>query len=168
VVEWDIVILGNLARIFGVDIIGSDKKLDRRLLARRAFSSPEKTRLLNEAVHPQLIGRILEMITFHRNTGGNTIVDCALIYEWGIEKNFDRIICVRADEAIRRSRLTVRDNRSPEEIDRLFSVQLPEDEKVLKADIVFANNGSREELTAYGLMIGDMPRFLRESETWEN
>lgn len=167
VVEQDIVMLGNLARIFGVDIIGSDKKLDRRLLAQRAFSGPEKTRLLNEVVHPVLIQKILEMIDFRRKTGENVVVDCALIYEWGIEKIFDRVVCVRADENLRRNRLVVRDGRSPEEIDRMFSIQLPEKEKAIQADIVLTNNGTREELAAYGLMLGDLPRFLRESEPWK-
>ena len=167
VVERDDVILGELSRIFGADILGPEGKLDRRLLARRAFSSPENTRLLNGVVHPALIRRILGMIDLRREAGENAVVDCALIYEWGIEKNFDRVLCVRADEDIRRSRLTSRDNRSPEEIERLFLSQIPEREKVLRADIVLANNGTWEELAAYGLMLAELPHFLRENGSWK-
>jgi dephospho-CoA kinase len=167
VVERDPPMLGELARTFGADILGPEGTLDRRLLARRAFSSPENTRLLNGVVHPVLVRRILGLIELRRTSGENVVVDCALIYEWGIERNFDRVLCVRADEDMRRCRLASRDGRSPEEIDRLFASQFPEREKVLRADIVLANNGTRKELAAYGFMLAGLPYFLRESGSWE-
>ncbi len=168
VVERDARTLAELVSIFGTDILDPAGKLDRRLLARRAFSSPENTRLLNGAVHPVLIRTILGMIDLRRESGEDVVVDCALIYEWGIERHFDRVLCVRADEDIRRSRLALRDGRSPDEIGRLFSSQIPEREKVLRADIVLANNGTRMELAAYGLMIAELPHFLRESGACKN
>lgn len=167
VVERDVVMLGELARIFGADILGPEGKLDRRLLARRAFSSPENTRLLNGVVHPALVRNILGMIGIRRDSGENTVVDCALIFEWGIEGSFDRVLCVRAEEDRRRNRLALRDGRSTEDIDRLFSSQLPEREKIMRSDIVLANNGTQSELAAYGFMIAELPHFLRESGSWE-
>lgn len=167
IVERDAGMREDLSRAFGADIIGVEGALNRRLLARRAFSSPENTRRLNSLVHPALTRHILEMIETERKSGGNTVLDCALIYEWEIGKSLDHVLCVRADKDIRRKRLMIRDGRTPEEIDRLFSIQLPEREKVLRADIVVSNNGNTDELAAYGLMLAELPNFLRESVLWK-
>jgi len=156
VVEQDKEMLDELARIFGADILGPEGKLDRRLLARRAFSTPEETRKLNGVVHPALMGKIAGIIGKLRSEGRNAVVDCALIYEWNIERLFDRVVCVRADEKLRKRRLMERDGRSEEEIERMFSAQLPESVKVRKADIVFSNNLDIESITSYGFMLGEL------------
>jgi dephospho-CoA kinase len=167
VVEGDGAVLSELASLFGSDILGTGGKLDRRLLARRAFSTPERTLILNRVVHPALIARTCEAVGRLRESGGQGVIDCALIYEWGIENHLDLVVCVRADEDIRRRRLMERDGRTEEEIERMFAAQLPEREKVLRADIVFANNGSPERMVEYGLMLSRLPCQKEEGWTWK-
>ena len=167
VVEEDAAILGELARLFGSDIIGPEGKLNRRLLASRAFSTPDKTRMLNRVVHPVLITRVSDAVRRLKDTGGRTVVDCALIYEWRVETLFDFVVCVRADEDIRRRRLMDRDGRTTEEVDRVFSIQFSEREKMLRADIVLANNGTAERLIVYGLMLAELPAYKEEGRKWE-
>ncbi len=166
VVEDDPDMLGELARIFGEDILGPDGRLDRRLLSRRAFATPDATRQLNRTVHPHLIRRLVEIICSHRDAGRNAVVDCALIFEWDIGDRFDRVICVRAEERIRRNRLFQRDHRSPEEIDRLFAAQLPEAEKAFRSQITITNNGGREDLVALGLLFADLPNTTERARKW--
>jgi dephospho-CoA kinase len=165
-VEGNAEILAALSRLFGPDIIGPEGNLDRRLLARRAFASPEDTEKLNRAVHPALIRNVTATIDALRMDGRNTVVDCALIFEWKIGDRFDRIVCVRAEEEIRRKRLLERDRRSPEDIDRLFQAQLPESIKALKSHIVLANNGPLKDIVACGLMLAELPTFGSEAERW--
>jgi dephospho-CoA kinase len=166
VVEGDGAMLGELARLFGEDIIGQDGKLNRRLLARRAFSTSENTGMLNRVVHPTLIAKVSGVIRRLRDAGKRTVVDCALIYEWGIEALFHVVVCVRADADIRRNRLMERDLRSAEEVERIFAIQLPECDKAIRADIVLANNGPRERLIAYGFMLSDLPVYIEEGWKW--
>lgn len=166
VVEGDAVMLDNLARLFGGDIIGPDGRLNRRLLARRAFSTPESVHLLNRLVHPMLVARVREEIHRSRDTGVRTVVDCALVYEWGMEDLFDLVVCVRADEDIRRNRLMERDGRTAEEVNLMFSIQLSEQEKALRSDIVLANNGPVERLVVYGLMLAELPSYREEGRKW--
>jgi dephospho-CoA kinase len=162
VVEKDEDMLRVLALIFGRDILGEDGKLDRRLLARKAFASQENTLKLNEVVHPVLIKRITGKIREARNSGKHAVVDCALIYEWGLERLFDLVVCVRADESMRKKRLIERDCRSEEDVEKMFSAQLPETVKVQKADIVISNNARPENMEIFGLMLSDLPGYLRE------
>ncbi|MCE5251761.1 dephospho-CoA kinase [bacterium] len=150
IVENDQEILGKLAHVFGSDIIGPDGRLQRRVLAKRAFSGPEQTRKLNQIVHPLLILKIKEHVLALRSSGRDAVVDCALIFEWGIGNIFDKVVCVAADEDIRRKRLIRRDGRTSLEIDDLFAAQLSEEEKIRRADIVVQNNGSDDSLPDFG------------------
>jgi len=160
VVEGSGEVLGELAGAFGRGILRSDGTLDRRELARRAFSDEAGRRLLNGIVHPRLIGRLKERMDEFGRSGGNVVVDCALIFEWGIEDSFELVVCVAAEESIRKRRLRERDGRSLSEIEGLFAAQLPESEKMRRADIVISNNGSRERLEKFGRMLADVHRYF--------
>jgi len=162
VVELNPDVLDELKKTFGSDIINPEGRLDRRLLAVRAFAKPENTKLLNDIVHPRLIRRLKERIEDEKERNTNSVVDCALIFEWEIEKLFDLVVCVSAYENFRKKRLMARDNRSQSEIENLFAAQLPEYEKMRKADIVIKNNNSVEKLKKIGMLLADLPRYYSE------
>jgi dephospho-CoA kinase len=165
VVENNSVILNMLADVFGADIIGSDGRLNRGLLASRAFENAEKTRLLNGIVHPALISEIKKKIDRLKNEGKDIVVDCALIFEWGIENIFDVVVTVQSDEELMKSRLMKRDSRSEEQIKGIFNAQFPQSEKVKRADIVISNNSSLEKLKTYGLMISTLNKYIKKHDS---
>lgn len=160
VVEDNPDVLTELASAFGSDII-ENSKLNRQLLARRAFLQPDKTHILNTIVHPRLIKRLKRLIDDVRSGNRDCVVDCSLIFEWGIEKLFDIVVCVSSDEKLRKKRLKDRDGRSSAEIEGLFAAQLPEYEKVQKADIVIKNTDSIENMTVFGMMLAEIRRFYQ-------
>ena len=51
-------LLPALAQRFGADILLPDGTLDRRLLADRAFATPEGKRALDSLTHPEIVRRI--------------------------------------------------------------------------------------------------------------
>ena len=55
-------VLGELARLFGGDLILPDGSLDRRKLAERAFASEEKTKILNSVTHPAITALARERV----------------------------------------------------------------------------------------------------------
>lgn len=146
VVESDPGVIGLLAREFGNDIVRQDGTLDRRLTGQRAFASPESTEALNRIVHPALLARLRVLIDDARESANNTVVDCALIFEWGIEDWFDLVVCVHAPPDVRLKRLMDRDGRTAEDIEQLFDAQLAEDEKIRRSHIAFANEGEESRL----------------------
>ena len=160
VVEENSSIIEALAGAFGNDIVRRDGTLDRRLVARRVFVSPEATARLNSIVHPKLIGLLVERIEVLRAGGVRTVVDCALIFEWGIENVFDLVVCVQADFERRIERIMNRDGRTREEIEGFYAAQLPEAEKVRRADLVIANNGSLERLEAFSRLLSLLPDVM--------
>ena len=112
VVENDPFILGELANAFGRDIIDADGNLNRHLVARRAFADSEKNQVINDIVHPALIDRLKSRINELQAERVHVVVDCALIFELGIENLFDVVVCVRAHAFIRKERIMKRDGRS--------------------------------------------------------
>ena len=51
-------LLPRLAQRFGADILKADGTLDRRLLADRAFATPEGKAALDSLTHPEIVRRI--------------------------------------------------------------------------------------------------------------
>ena len=161
VVEDDPAVLNDLITAFGSDIVDSDGVLLRRVLGKKAFADPIKTRILNDIVHPRLILNLREKVRILLNSGSNAVVDCALIFEWKIQSIFDMIICVAANEQLRKERIMLRDGRSAEDVENMFSAQLPESEKIIKAGIVVNNNGSVESLYMYGKLFSCLPGYSK-------
>ncbi|MFC1485616.1 dephospho-CoA kinase [Candidatus Latescibacterota bacterium] len=160
VVEGNSSIIEALADAFGNDIIGQDGTLDRRLVARRVFVSPEETAKLNSIVHPRLISLLVERIEVLRVRNVRAVVDCALIFEWGIEDVFDLVVCVQAGHEFRIKRIMNRDGRTREEIEGFYTAQLPEAEKVRRSDLVITNNGSLERLEAFARLLSLLPDVM--------
>ena len=156
------VILDELAGAFGNDILDKEGRLRRRELGKRAFPDQEKTRMLNTIVYPPLIRLLKKRVEALRLSGCNGVVDCALIFEWGIEGIFDEVICVASDIQLRRERIMRRDDRSAGEVDDLFEAQFAEIEKVQRAGIVIKNNGSIESLKVYGRLFAHLPDYCEE------
>lgn len=160
VVNSDQDVLRKLVNAFGADVVDADGKLVRSLVAKRTFGDPRGTGTLNSIVHTALISRLKSQIETIRLSDGDAVVDCALVFEWGIEDDFDLVICVHAPQEIRKARIINRDGRSPVEVEGMFRAQLPEDEKIRRSQIAIANNGAAEKMKAYGEMIATLPRLL--------
>jgi dephospho-CoA kinase len=132
---------GALAETFGRDIL-KDGCIDKKLLAERAFSSEERLRKLNSIVHPPLLRKLREKIDSEK---GDVALDAALIYEWGIEDWFDKIVVVACPEEIAIERMKW-GGFDEEDIRRRWSLQIPQQKKMEKADIVILNDGTPEDM----------------------
>ncbi len=77
---------------------------------------------------------------------GIVVVDAALIYEWGLQGFFHKVIVVDAPLDLRISRTIARDKLTEEQVRQRIAAQMPLEKKVEKADVVISNNGTLEEL----------------------
>ena len=128
----------ELAAAFGEDIILENGELNRALLAKRAFSNPENTALLNSITHPKIIDLIKEKI---ESTDSRYIVlDAPTLFESGADKLCDKIICVIADKEIRIKRISERDSLSCEQINARISAQKEDEFYINRSDAVIYNN----------------------------
>ncbi len=140
----------RLAAVFGKDILAADGRTDRRILAEKAFVSPEKTEELNAIVHPAVIEAMLEEADeFSLEYPEIPIVfDVPLLFESGMDKYCDRIITVAADDETRYLRIMLRDGLTREAAMRRVEKQMPQQEKIARSDAVIRNDGGLVELRA--------------------
>ena len=120
-------LLPKLCEAFGWDILENDGvSLNRKALARKAFSTPENTALLNSIMHPAInteINKRAEKAFLEYNT---VIVDAAAIIESGFADECDVLLVAHAPENVRKERIIKRDNLT--EADALVRIKGQKDD----------------------------------------
>jgi len=138
----------QIRKTFGQGVFLPHGGLDRRELARIVFADKEALQKLNRIVHPHMVRAIKEEIEKAKVEGNHPliVVNAALIYEVGMEKDLDSVIVVSASLKNRIRRIMRRDGLSEDEILNRINAQMPLEEKVKRADHVIQNDGTLEEL----------------------
>lgn len=133
-------VLAALSEAFGADILLPDGSLDRARLARRAFSSPERTTLLNRLTHPAIIQKMHEAIGRAFLGGEKAVVlDAPQLFESGENRSCGLIIAVIAPEALRIERIMQRDQISEESARLRANAQKSEAYYRAHADLLVRN-----------------------------
>lgn len=147
IMENDESLKKKIKKIFGEkSYIGG--KLNRKFIADIIFSSDEKRKLLESIVHPAVIKRILSDLKKIADEGkyNFVIVEAALIFESGFDKELDYVLVVDADDEIKIKRIMERDKCSKEEVLKRMRAQLDSKIKRELADMVIINDGDIDEL----------------------
>jgi dephospho-CoA kinase len=119
-------------------------RVDRRAVARFAFASDEERRWLEGLLWP-LVG---ERVAAWRAAESSKepvalVVETPLLFEAGLEGNYDATIAIVADEAVRAARAGARGH---EALDERTARQLSQTEKASRATYAVENSGSLREL----------------------
>ena len=140
-------VLAQLAARFGGDILSGEGVLDRRLLADRAFATPEGKADLDAIPHPAIVRRIEAARQAAQAAGSPLfVIDGAVLVGSVIDGIWDRLIVVTAPYEVSVARIVARDGIRPEMARRRLDAQLPEAALTARADIVLDNDGTREQL----------------------
>jgi dephospho-CoA kinase len=136
---------GPVRRAFGRGVLGGGGEIDRRALGRLVFARPGLRRRLERLTHPVILGRMRRHMRAQRR--GLMIVDVPLLFEAGLEKEFDLTAVVTASRLTRLRRLRRRDGLPLRELRRRMAAQLPLARKARRADMVIGNDGTLGELS---------------------
>ncbi len=140
-------ILEELAVGFGQDIINEDGSLNRKLLAQKAFSSPDRTALLNSIMHPEIIRLIMKKVNGEFWNGYEAVLlDAPQLFESKLNENCGFIITVIAPESIRLKRIMERDNIDEAAARLRMNAQYDESFFKANADVVIENTGDNDRL----------------------
>lgn len=138
--------LAAIVETFGPEIVLTTGELDRKKLGQLIFSSSQKRELLNETLKPFLRKEILRQIEEAKKKAASLIiVDIPLLYETHYEAIMDQVAVVYVPEKIQKERLMARNHLTEEEAQQRIASQWPIETKKERADIVFDNQGTREE-----------------------
>ncbi len=114
--------------------------LDRAKLSAKALGNPR----LNDITHKAISDEIKKLMDTNKDK--DIYLDLPLLFESGYDKICDKIWVVTAPENERIDRVAARDRLSIEEIKKRISLQMSDEEKIAKSDVVIKNNGSLEDL----------------------
>lgn len=130
---------------FGPRIWAPDGGISRARLAEIVFADAAARRRLNDLLHPPVIRRLRIWADGIRREGLVGAAVIPLLFEAGLEKDWDAVVCVASDENTIMERLERRGLTADQARARLAS-QWPIREKMARADRVIENNGSLAEL----------------------
>ncbi len=120
--------------------------IDRAAVAQIVFNKPDELQWLERNLFP-LVGSEVrawrEELERSDPRPRVAVVEVPLLFEAGIEGNFDATVAVLADERLRRERAASRGHLA---IGERSARQLSQEEKASRADHVIQNDGSLEDL----------------------
>ena len=112
--------------------------LDKDYIRSKIFSDSKLLEALNAIIHPA-VGNDFEDFKKRHKKDIYIIKETALLFEAGITNKVDKILLVTTTPELRKMRLQKRDRLSEKEIENIVLKQLPDKEKIKKADWVIEN-----------------------------
>ena len=128
---------------FGANIYNEEGALDRRLMASKVFADACALGYVESVLYPVLNKRFTDWAD--QQGTPYVLYESALIFEKHLEEMFDAIIVVAASESVRIRRVMTRDRCTEEQVRARMAMQLPQSEKVTKADFVIVHEDDDED-----------------------
>lgn len=133
--------LARIRRTWGETVITEDGKLDRGAMRRIIFSDPEARDELEAILHPEIRARCQDLFREAKARGDRIVVAVVpLLYETGMESEFDIVILVDAPLEVRIERLVSKRGLEAEEARAVAAAQLSAEEKRARADYIIDND----------------------------
>lgn len=132
--------LKALINAFGEDILLKDESLNRKALAKKAFSTKENTELLNKTVLPFIKELIFEKI--EKET--KVLLDAPTLFESGINSVCLKTVAVLAEREVRLKRIIERDGITEHEALLRINAGKKDDFYIKNADFIIYNNSNNK------------------------
>jgi len=149
------VILQKLKELFGEQIY-VENALDRPALAKIVFGNKDLLAQLNAIVHPVLRADLNDWIEAN-NEEKLLFIESAIMMESGLVGITDKVIVMTASQEIRIGRVIKRDHVTREQVLSRMASQMPEDEKIIRADYIIHSDDNQP-------LLPKMKRIVEELE----
>ena len=127
----------KIEELLGKSAYKNEVTLDKKYIRTKIFSDKKLLENLNAVIHPAVGKDFEEFCKQHQNE--NYIVkESALLLEVGIKT--DKLLVITSSPELRTLRVKKRDKLSTAEIEEVMQKQIPDKEKIKKADWVIENN----------------------------
>ncbi|MBW2090083.1 MAG: dephospho-CoA kinase, partial [Deltaproteobacteria bacterium] len=137
----------KILKHFGASVVLSDGTLNRQMLRRIIVNNFTSRLTMERFIHPEISKLMQQKMADAKQHGDRVVaVEVPLLFELGMEEQFDLVVVVSADRKLRVKRLMERDNVSRDQAEELLNVQMPDQEKIERAGFVLPNDGSKEQL----------------------
>ncbi|MCX6173546.1 MAG: dephospho-CoA kinase [Ignavibacteriales bacterium] len=124
----------------------TEKGINTKYLADNVFINKEKVEKINSIIHPPTIRKIEEISKKFFKKHNLVFVESALVYEAKIQKLFDYVILIYAEEEIRIARKIENNSMNRLDVEKRMSFQIPDEKKTDRAHFVIDNNSTFDKL----------------------
>lgn len=129
-----------LTGLFGTTLYSDDNNLDKKKLAEIIFNDKTALQKVNAIVHPVVLEDFRQWSLLQSEN--LVFFESAILFEAGLEKNFDLIISVYASRQTRIQRVVDRDRVCPEQVIKRIENQMADDIKCQKSDFtIYTDRG---------------------------
>lgn len=137
-----------VAAAFGADVVGSDGRIDRKVLGGKVFGRPDALKNLTDIVWPEIQRlALLEIDAARARVPDRPIVlEAAVLFEAGWQDDVDEVWVVVVERETAIARAMGRDGAERAAIERRIDSQLSNDERRRRADVVIDNSGDEAGL----------------------
>jgi dephospho-CoA kinase len=129
--------------ILGKEAYLNETTLNKKIISEKIFSDKELLKHVNEIIHAEVKNDFETFIKKHAQEK-YIIKESALLVEANLLSSIDKLLVLTSNVELRKKRVCKRDGLSEAEFEKRLAQQLPDEEKVKKADWVIENN--EEEL----------------------
>ena len=149
----DAIVRQQMEDVFGKEVY-ADGVYQTALVAQRVFADRWLLDQLNAIVHPAVKRDIMRWTS--EGEGELQFVECAILYQAGIDSLCDKVVAVTAPEDVRLNRVIARDHSTIDEVRARMRAQ--EIEKDLQRADLVVNNDGKTEIMVICLQIQDFFR----------
>ena len=128
---------------FGSEVYREDGTLDRGMMASKVFSDACALGYVESVLYPALNAFFAEWAD--QQESPYVLYESAWIFEKHLETIFDAVIVVAASEEVRIRRVMMRDHCTEDQVRARMALQLPQSEKLTKADYVIVHEADDED-----------------------
>ncbi|MDO4762946.1 MAG: dephospho-CoA kinase [Flavobacteriaceae bacterium] len=119
-------------------------KYNTKWIAEKVFQDENLLSQLNAIIHPAVKQDFEDWLK--KQNSPLVFKETALLFELGLEKKCYKSILITAEENIRIKRVMNRDGKTYREVKAIIDRQMPEKEKISRADFVIENNQELDNL----------------------
>lgn len=138
--------LGEVAALFGADVLGPDGRLDRRRLREIIFADPTARTRLEAILHPAIRAEMDRQSAASASAGPYQMLVIPLLAEGGRRDRADRVLVVDVPETVQIERLMQRDTVTREQAEASLLAQADRAARLAIADDIVTNTGRIEDL----------------------
>lgn len=150
----------KIITLLGKEAYDRENQYNRKWIGEQIFHRPNLLAQLNSLIHP--VVRIDFQQWLDRQNAPLVFKETALLFELNLDKKCYKSLLVTADDKLRIKRAMNRDGKTQAEIEAIIQKQMPEEEKIKRADYVIYNNSDFNNLEKQTLKILDKLSFPAE------
>lgn len=147
--ESDPVVTSQIGEVFGSQALDARGQVDRHFLRGRVFAQESARICLEQILHPRVRQECLDSLAQAVKRGAELFVaDVPLFFEKGFDFGQSQVLVVASSRSTQVQRLKARSGFDELLIESILAAQLPLQEKMSRADVVFWNEGPPTMLRA--------------------